>query len=317
MQIQKLFILLILAAGLLSSPLAFPSSTICTQADSEPTTDPMPDISGLAWVERNLFLAAHDAKNPEENQLPRVSLLWLPRTLEGVRWKPLEVAWPTPALVSSDLESIARIPGTSLFLLVESGESSYNSQRFSRIFLTELKNEQLEIRSFTQLPAMVKNIEGSAVSKIGDRLVFVWAERGDGQVSTKLFWADLQLEPMKLGRLQQTYFKPDKFTGKGWRPVSAIEIDKDNQVYIATAYDPEDDNGPFASVIWRAGQVRVNRTGQVRVNLFSTPRQLARLDGLKVEGIAVREREHRIPELFAGIDDENYGGALRQIPDSR
>ncbi len=240
-------------------------------------------------------------------------MLWLTRTLEGVRWKPLKIAWSALMIESSDLESIARIPGTSLFLLVESGESRSNTQQFRRVFLVELKNEQMEIRSFMQLPATVKNIEGSAVSRLGNRLVFVWAERGDGQIGTKLFWADLQLDPIKLGMAQQTYFKPGRFTGKNWRPVSAIEIDKQGQVYIASAYDPEDDNGPFTSVIWRAGQVNVDRASRVRVNLFNAPRLLARLDGLKIEGITIREGEQAVQELFAGADDENYGGALRQI----
>lgn len=309
MQIPKILILLVLAAVLLSGPLISPSLTICT----EQTTDTMPDISGLAWVEQDTFLAVHDAKNPDENHRPRVSLLWLPRTLDGVRWKPLKVSWPTPMRDSSDLESIARIPGTSLFLLVESGESSYNGQRFSRVFLAELKDEQVEIRSFTELPATVKNIEGSAVSKSGNRLVFVWAERADGQISSKLSWAELQLEPIKLGTPRQTYFKPGKFTGKNWRPVSAIEIDKQGQIYIASAYDPEDDNGPFSSVIWRAGQVMIDRAGRISVNLLNQPRLLARLDGLKIEAIAIRQLEEAAWELFAGADDENYGGALRQI----
>lgn len=309
MRVQKALILLILAAVLLSGSLISQTLTIC----AEQTTDPMPDISGLAWVEQDIFLAVHDAKNPEENHRPRVSLLWLPRTLEGVRWKPIKVSWPAPMMESSDLESIARIPGTSLFLLVESGESSYKGQRFCRVFVAELKNEQVEILSFTELPAMVKNIEGSAVSKQGDRLVFLWAERADGQISSKLYWADLQLEPVKLGEVQQTYFKPGRFTGKNWRPVSAIEIDKRGQVYIASAYDPNDDNGPFSSVIWQAGQVMLDRAGRFRVNLLNAPRLLARLDGLKTEAIAVREREQAAQELFAGTDDENYGGALRQI----
>lgn len=278
---------------------------------------PMPDISGIAWIEQDTFLAVHDAKNPEESHLPRVSLLWLPRNLEGVRWKALKVNWPPPLMQSSDLESIARIPGTSRFLLVESGESIVNGQRFSRLFLAELRNEQLEILSFTQLPATVRNIEGSAVVRLGGRYVFVWAERGDGKLKTELFWADLELEPVKLGSPRQTYFKPGKIYGRYWRPVSAIEIDSRGQLYIASAFDPEDDNGPFTSAIWHAGQLTMSRAGRVMVNLFNVPRQMARLDGLKVEALAIRERERTISELFAGTDDENYGAVLRRIPNLR
>jgi hypothetical protein len=198
--------------------------------------------------------------------------------------------------------------------LVESGESVRGGRRFNRIFLAELVGESLTIRSATEFPYPVKNVEGSAVSKSGDRLVFVWAERGDGQAGTKLCWADLQLAPFKLGALRQAYFSPGSFTGKNWRPVSALEIDGRGRVYVASAYDPEDDGGPFASVIWQAGQVKLGRAREVTIELLNPPRLVARLDGLKVEALAVRERGRGVGELFAGVDDENYGGALRQIP---
>lgn len=316
MRIRKLFIPLALV-GLLTTAPGPSRAVFCTGADSVRAAESMPDVSGLAWVERDTFLAVHDAKNPEENHLPRVSLLRLPRPPEGVRWKPLAVSWPAAEAMSSDLESVARIPGTTLFLLVESGESSHGGRRFSRIFLAELGGESLTIRSATAFPYPVKNIEGSAVARLGDRLVFTWAERGDGQTSTKLSWADLQLGPLRLGAPRQTYFRPGKVTGKNWRPVSAMDIDGQGRLYVASAYDPEDDDGPFASVIWQAGQVRVNRSGRVAVELFGAPRQLARLDGLKVEGLAIREGGQGAPELFAGVDDENYGGALRPIPARR
>ena len=267
MRIQKIFILFALFAGLIMD--SFPAYNSNARAESE--TNHLPDISGLAWIEQDTFLAVHDAKNPEENNRPRVSILSLPRTPEGIRWKSLEIDWPPPLKESSDLESIARIPGTSLYLLVESGESIYNGQRFGRIFLVELKDEKPIIRSFTQLPTTTKNIEGSAVFRSGDRLTFVCAERGDHQISTKLFWADLKLEPFELGKFQQTYFKPGNFTGKNKRPVSAIEIDKQGHVYIASAYDSDDDNGPFTSVIWRAGRVMLIETAS-SVLTFSADR---------------------------------------------
>jgi len=313
MRIGKLLIPLALVC-VLAAPLRSPRLGVRAQADSGRASESMPDVSGLAWVERDTFLAVHDAKNPEENHLPRVSLLRLPRSTEGVRWKPLEVSWAAHAPKSSDLESVARVPGTSMFLLVESGESSHGGRRFSRIFMAELGGESLTIRSAADFPYPVKNVEGSAVSSLGGRLFFMWAERADGQAGTKLCWADLQLAPFRLGPLRQAYFRPGKFTGKNWRPISAIDIDGEGQVYVASAYDPEDDGGPFASVIWRAGRVRVNRAGMVTLDLFSAPHQLARLDGLKVEGLAIRERSRGVRELFAGVDDENYGGALRQIP---
>jgi len=273
----------------------------------------VPDISGLAWVAGDSFLAVHDAKNPEENNRPRVSLLELPKSLGGITWKHLTVDWPLPLGPSSDLESIARIPGTNSFLLVESGEGRIDRPRFLRVFLIEIRNNRAELLSYTELPGLVKNIEGSAVARVGSSFIFLCAERGDSRPSTEMYWTDVQLRPLKFGSFKRAYFKPVGFTGQNKRPVSAIEVDNKGRIYIASAYDPEDDNGPFSSVIWRAGQLQAYRNS-VRLVFLSKPYKLATLDGLKVESLAIRETKEGLIELFAGTDDENYGGALRAIP---
>ena len=269
-----------------------------------------PDLSGLAWVEGDTFLAVHDAKNPEELDRPRVSLLKLPQSLDGIAWTTLSPSWPGPLGPSGDLESIARIPGTNSFLLVESGEGRQGVKRFNRVFLLKLTSGQPVLDSFAELPDMFKNIEGSAVFRLGNRLVFFCAERGDHNPASEVYWSDLELNPLRFGSFRKTYFKPS-FSGKNKRPVSAIEIDSSGRVYIASAYDPDDDNGPFNSVIWRAGRITADRDN-VRLVFHASPLKLATLDGMKVESLAIREANGRI-ELFAGTDDENYGGALRPI----
>jgi hypothetical protein len=306
-----------LAAALLLCSLL--STGIGIDAGTKPvqSTGTLPDLSGLAWVDGDAFLAVHDAKNPEENDRPRVSMVWLPRAGDTVSWKPLSLDWPAPLGLSGDLESVARIPGTRLFLLAESGENRLNDQRFRRVFMAELNGERAAIRAFTELPATIKNIEGSAVARLGERLIFVCGERADGRAAAEVFWSDLQLEPFRLGPFRQAYFRPASFTGPNWRPISAIEIDNRGRIYIASAYDPESDDGPFTSIIRHAGQVAVDRNNNVRLNLLGRPRQVARLDGLKVESLAMREAGRAAPELFAGTDDENYGGALRLIGGQR
>jgi hypothetical protein len=296
--------------------LCLASSGPDTEAGPRPAQSPgpMPDFSGLAWVEGDTFLALHDAKYPEEKDRARASLIRLPSSLDGITLKPLAISWPLPQGPSSDLESIARIPGTNSFLLTESGEHRDDGQRFRRVFLTELRDGQLVFRSFTELPATVNNIEGSAVWKTRDRLIFVCAERADGRSSAEFYWADLELQPLRVGAFQKAYFSPVGFTGANRRPVSAIEVDGLGQIYIASAYDTEDDNGPFTSVIWRAGRFQNDRKGGARPLFLIRPQRLARLDGLKVESLAIREKQGGVIELFAGTDDENYGGAVRHIP---
>lgn len=298
---------------LLSVSLILPGMTNPTTAAQEKRiASTLPDMSGLAWIEGDHFLAVHDSKNPDENGRPRVSLVWLPKSPEGIFWQPLEVDWRSPLGLSNDLESIARIPSTQQFLLIESGEKSFAGQQCKRIFLAELHGQSLKILSVGSLPA-VRNIEGATVARLGRRLFFIFAERADHRPHTEIQWAELQLAPLQLGSLQRARFTPAGFTGRNWRPVSAIESDSQGRLYVATAFDTDDDNGPFRSVIWRAGQIRLEKGGRCQVILQAAPERLAILDGLKVEGLAIRETTGRL-ELFAGTDDENYGATIRPIP---
>jgi hypothetical protein len=293
-------------------------SPVCSDLDNQAAiqsghfANTVPDFSGLAWVEGDTFLAVHDAKNPSENGRPRLSLLRLPESLAGITWKPLAIDWPPPQGWSSDLESIARVPGTEMYLLVESGERRSDGQRFRRVYLVQLKNAQAVLLFFAELPGVFENIEGSAVARLGDRLIFICAERGDGKLNSEVYWTDLQLDPLRFGTFRKTSFKSVGFAGKNKRPVSAIDIDASGRIYVASAYDP-DDNGPFTSVIWRAGHIRADRNKRVRLVFHMKPLKLATLDGLKVESLAVREGKEGTIELFAGMDDEYYGGAVRPI----
>jgi len=272
----------------------------------------LPDLSGLAWITEDLFLAVHDAKNPEEIDLPRVSLLHLPRGLDGIRWESLKLKFPGQK--SSDFESAAAIPGTGQVLLVESTEEQ-NEKPFSRrIFLAELLRDGLKIVDVKEWPIKTKNVEGTAVARIGERLVFIYAERAVGEENTEIRFADVELQPLKIGSFKNagTFTSPDP-TGENARPVSAMDVDSTGVVYVASAEDPGDDNGPFRSAVYTIGVVTL-KNGEPKVVLDHEPTQLAVLDGLKVESIAVREQPGKGLEIFVGLDDENYGGTMRPIP---
>src|SRR5688500_8903170 len=111
------------------------------QADAEkhPT---LPDLSGLAWLGGDRFLAVHDAKNPDEKDLNRVSLLRLPDSLAGIDTTELDVEWPEPQGESNDLESADRVPGENMVVFAESGDDGGD---FQRIFLGEYGDDSLEI----------------------------------------------------------------------------------------------------------------------------------------------------------------------------
>ncbi|HYP29701.1 MAG TPA: hypothetical protein VE262_23515 [Blastocatellia bacterium] len=305
--------LLILSACTLTGPLLKSSEGSFRAAQEPRAAASLPDLSGLAWVEGDTFLAVHDAKNPEENASPRLSLLRLPRSLEGITWLPVQVDWPQPLGLSSDLESLARIPGTQSYLLIESGEGLHQNRRYRRVFLLDVAGGRAVVRSFTELPESVNNIEGAAVARFRDTLVFLYSERAEALRSTDIFYSRLNLEPLGLGPVGKASFRPQDFTGPGIRLVSAIEIDGRGNIYVASALDPGNDNGPFTSVIRRIGRVTLDLWGRVRLTLSPRPGRLATLDGFKVESLALREQTGRPLEIFAGMDDENYGGTMRRV----
>jgi hypothetical protein len=277
----------------------------------------LPDLSGLAWIGGDTFLAVHDAKNPDELDRVRVSLLMLPESLKGLLWRPLRVRFPDGP--SNDLESAARIPGTRHVLLVESGD---DAGAFQRIFLTKVVGNRVfatdvvEWSRFTE----VFNVEGTAVAETELGYLFLWAERASGEQSTKIRWAPLTVVPFAIGpELDSATFElPDDLVDAEDnplynRPVVGMEVDADGRLYIVAAFDPEGtveepDNGPFRGAVFEIGRV----TGGT-VQLDPEPTLLATVDGFKLESIASREVNGRI-ELFVGTDDENYGGTLRPLP---
>jgi hypothetical protein len=273
---------------------------------------PIPDFSGLQWVDGKRFLAVHDAKNPKSpEEFPRVSMVWLPENPAGIGRKSLTLDWPEAEAPASDLESISRLPGTNKYLLVESGSSSLRGRVFKRAFLVEMKGESLSMIGSMELPAVV-NIEGTAVAKVSDGYVFLWAERADNEAKTTIWHAPLKLAPLSLGKAKGSVYKPAGFTGRYWRPVSALEIDSKGVIYAASAYDTDDDSGPFNSVVWRIGRIDLKAKSSKAIALDPKPTLIAQVDGIKIEALSVVENAGSY-ELFYGFDDENFGGGLRRI----
>ena len=266
----------------------------------------------MAWIEGDLFLGIHDAKrNPEKFDWPRVSIVRLPKSeLQGVTWRPLDLKFPGREGTSSDLESACRIPGGKAFLFAESGQEG---RRDRRIFYAEYANGTLTIRSHFVWPVDITNVEATEVCRVGDQLVFLYAERAGSQPSTKLRWAPLSLSPLKIGTFEEIVYKSVDPAGKGARPIVALDVDSDGLIYIVSAYDSGNDDGPYRSVVWRIGRMIAATDGHPQVELGENVR-LADLDGLKVESIAIRELKAGSKQIYIGTDDEHYGGVIRLLP---
>jgi hypothetical protein len=232
--------------------------------------------------------------------------------------------WPVDRGPSSDLESAAAVPGTSAavpgtssVLLVESGDGESDGRHVKRIFHARLQGSSLALVEVARWPVPVTNVEGSAVARVNGGLIFLFGERAEGGATTLIRWAQLSLERMAFGRFRQVRYRSRAPRGPKARPVSTLEVDSHGRIYTAGAFDSGDDNGPFRSVVWEIGRVAGDPGRGSRVKLLRRPRRVATLDGLKVESVATRRRQGRPTEVFAGTDDENYGGVLRLLGSRR
>ena len=274
----------------------------------------LPDLSGLAFVGNGRFLAVHDAKNPDELSRPRVSLLQAPSDLAGILWKPLDINWN--GMESSDLESVARIPGTNRYLLAESGDNG--DQEFRRIFRGRLAGTQLHIERVVFWPVPVYNVEATAVARLHNAFYFIYAERADNAPSTDLKWAALDPIKMEFGSFQSVKLaNPDPTNTV--RAVVGLDVDRLGRLYTISSFDPETaglpgdpDLGPFRSSVWRVGRIR-RLQGQATIQLAPEPTQIAKIDGFKAESVAIAFQGHQ-QTIYVGFDDEDYGGTMRPMP---
>ncbi|MDV2998723.1 MAG: hypothetical protein N5P05_000329 [Chroococcopsis gigantea SAG 12.99] len=281
-----------------------------TRADALSPVYQLPDLSGLAWVKDDLFVAVHDAKNSKENG-DRISLLTIPDRSRKLVWQPQSINWPSPLGRSSDLESITRVPETSLFLAAESGGD--RKKGYTRIFKLKYDRDRLSLIESINWPVNINNVEAITIAKIKDKYLFLYAERNDGQPGTTIKWASMTLNPWGWTQFQGVEFR-GPLEGKNVRPITDMAVDSRNNLYIATAFDPDRDDGPFYSAVYQIGTIELNGENGFQVNLYLQPNRIGGLDGLKVEGLTLQEKPGSQTKMFIGTDDEIYGGVLRQLP---
>jgi hypothetical protein len=301
------FIVVLMVIAFQIKIFAFPSfSQTVTNVEMGKT---LPDLSGLAWLTEDQFLAVHDSKNLDSNQ-PRVSLITLPQSAKGLSWQPLTIDWESVGGIAMDLESITPIPDTNLFILAES--SNYQKHQ-GRLFLMKFENSDLKPIAITNWPQNIINIEAIATTKLNNQFYFFYAERGAAQPSTNICWTTLSVEPFSIGDCHATRFSTADPTPH-IRQISDLAIDASGTIYIASAFDPNQDNGPFKSSVWKIGKVELDQTNLPQINLVPENHAIAEIDGFKVESLALRPTPNQQPEIFIGTDDENYGGTIRLLP---
>ena len=300
-------IVFLIAIALLVTIFIFPS--VAQVATTIETGKTLPDLSGLVWLKEDSFLAVHDSKSLDSHQ-PRVSLITLPQSSKGLEWRPLNINWQSVDGVAMDLESITHIPETNLFILAES--SNYQKHR-GRLFLMKFENSDLKPIAITDWPRNIINIEAIATTKLNNQFYFFYAERGADQPSTNICWTTLSVEPFSIGDCHANSFSTADPTPH-IRQISDLAIAASGNIYIASAFDPNQDNGPFKSSVWKIGKVELDQTNLPQINLVPKNHAIAEIDGFKVESLALRPSVNKEPEIFIGTDDENYGGTIRLLP---
>jgi len=314
-QVSRLALFLI---AILSYSVILESMGHCQNESSQNTSNvrsatTLGDLSGLAWIHDGQFLACHDAKVVGENLRPRYAFLTLPKDLHGVTYRDARFSFKGRS--PNDLESIAKIPGTDFVLLCESGDSKMDPKS-QMIYKAEITPSDIKIVDVTQWPTLIKNVEGTAVARVGDKHIFVFAERADKQPSTELSWLELDPNTMEFkGEVQSVTVKqpdPKRYN----RVIVGLDIDSDGMIYAASAFDaeaaglPDPEDGPYAGGVFAIGSV-VQHADDAAIELFAQPKVIATVDGFKVEGVAVRETGET-KEIFFATDDENYGGVIRR-----
>lgn len=267
------------------------------------------DLSGLAWLEGNRFVGVHDAKNPDELDRPRVSILTLATGPEGTSFRTVDLDWPEPLGPSSDLESVAKIPGTSDLLLAESGDDG--DPDFRRIFHVRWDGQNMGLIDYAFWPVDIFNVEAIAVAQVASGYIFAFAERAEGMPFTEIRWAAFDPQSLTFGAFSSaTFDNPDPERAN--RPVVGMDVDSRGYVYVVSAFDPDVDEGPFESAVYLVGQF-VAQAGTTDLILDDEPELVGRVDGFKTESVTLREIGGEV-EIFIGTDDENLGNVLRPLP---
>ncbi|MFJ6433404.1 hypothetical protein [Streptomyces sp. NPDC091416] len=146
------------------------------------------------------------------------------------------------------------------------------------------------------------------------RTFAVWATRGSGAQPAVVHAASVRVGPNGLSfgtvsaRQEFTVPFPDQ---DEVRHISDLKVLDDGTVLVSAASDPNVNDGPFASAVYDAGRLTVNRANdavlRMRPRHALTPlSRFTRQDNRKIEAIAF------LPGGLGlwGTDDENFGGAV-------
>lgn len=258
-------------------------------------------ISGIALVEQQPksldLLIVHDNKEKNQN---RLAIITIERNNQP-QYLPLQ--WPNNIDLPIDLEALTVVPGqrNSSFMALNSNGKIYH------LTLDKVANKIAILKVFN-LPSITpgSNFEGFGLQEVDNKLLAVWADRGEGEDPAKIYWGTLDLSNYKIAPKGAAILQVPWPNSPQVRHISDLKVDKAGVLFISSATDAGND-GPFNSAIYVAGTFNVcgNKIGfRKNPELVS----LARYDYHKIEGIEL------VPGvsggLIVGTDDENMGSSI-------
>ena len=238
-------------------------------------------ISGLAPAQSG-WVIARDNKSSGQN---RIALLSPGLDVRQLNW---------PGTDPKDLESLARVPGTTnRYVTCTSG-------RTCKVF--DLSGTTITVRRSLTLPVGGNENEALVLSRMPNgSTVALWADRGSGSTPGALHAAVLNLSTWKFGRSTTAKVSVPWPTGPVRHVSDAAVVD--GHIVVTSASDPGN-NGPFDSAVYDVGTLSLSQS-RAAFDLHA-PTELGRFSGHKIEGLACAASGADL----VGSDDENLGGAV-------
>lgn len=257
-------------------------------------------ISGMALIEQQTnflnFLIVHDNKKSNQGRLAII-------TIKGKNQPEyLALNWPSQAEFPQDLEALTSIPGTEnmAFIALNSTGKAYYLQ-------LEPDKKTISVIKTFNLPAVPQknNYEAFSLQNIDNKLVAIWAHRGEGEQPATIYWGGLDLAKSQIVLTGSANLKVP-FPSHDVRHISDIKVDSAGVVFISATSDPGDE-GPFQSAVYIAGSLGYSGN---KIVFTQNPQlvPLYRTNYHKIEALEL------IPGAAGGVivgtDDENFGSSI-------
>lgn len=262
-------------------------------------------ISGMATLQHHgdftRYFVAIDSKDKTSDRIGLLTVQIGPQVTTSYSRLP----WPSASL-PRDLESASAGTEPRTFYVLTSTGALYllklaPDDRSAKL----LRN--WNIPNKTGIPS--PNYESFVVKQLGNRLLAVWAHRGNTADPAVICWStfdstrDNPFGPIQSAKLSVPW--PKTFV----RHASDAKVDSAGNLYVTAAYDPDND-GPFASALYLVGRFMPAGWGfQLQLH---QPHMLYCFGSNKAEGMELLEDVCGNRTYVATSDDENLGASYWQ-----